>query len=353
MPFHPATGIANYFGVGGYRRPLSDVRAAGVRFASECLAFANLPDDDAIADGEGVARDVGADWDFADVRDHYLTEMYGLADPDALRAADRGRYLALGRQVSGEAMSYVFGEWRRHVSGCAGGIVLWSRDLAPGAGWGLLDHSGAPKVALAHLRRALAPRAVWLVDEGLNGVDVHVANDGPEPLDAELHVALLADGTHTIAEATTPLYLAAHGNTTHNVEALLRRFADAAYAYRFGPPAHDTVVATLRTGSGEILSQAAHFPNGPPLEPSDLGLVATIVAADPFVVVVTTQRLAWGVRILAPGFRAEDDAFVVVPGMPRTVRLLPIIEGASSEGAKVTALNLIGEAPIGPPDMAA
>jgi beta-mannosidase len=353
MPFHPGTGVANYFGVGGYRRPLSDVRAAGVRFASECLAFANLPDG-AAADGEGVARDVGADWDFADVRDHYVTEMYGLEDPSALRAADRERYLALGRQVSGEAMSSVFGEWRRDGSGCGGGIVLWARDLAPGAGWGLLDHTGAPKVALAHLRRALAPRAVWLVDEGLNGIDAHVANDGPEPLDAELHIALLAGGTHAIAEAATPLHLAAHGNTTHNVEALLGRFADAAYAYRFGPPAHDAVVATLRTTDGDILSQATHFPTGPPLDPTaDLGLVATVTAADPLVLVVATERLAWGVRIKAPGFRAEDDAFVVVPGMPRHVRLWPTVAGASPEGARVTALNLIGEAPIGSPDMAA
>jgi beta-mannosidase len=368
MPFHPGTGVANYFGVGGYRRPLSDVRVAGVRFASECLAFANLPDG-ATADGEGVARDVGADWDFADVRDHYLTEMYGLTDPAALRAADRERYLALGRQVSGEAMSFAFGEWRREVSGCAGGIVLWARDLKPGAGWGLLDHRGAPKVALAHLRRALAPRAVWLVDEGLNGVDAHVANDGPEPLDAELHVALLADGTHTIAEATTPLHLAAHGNTTHNVEALLGHFADAAYAYRFGPPAHDAIVATLRTTEGEILSQATHFPTGPPLEPTELGLRASVTGPDPvpkepsartsvlgsgpLVVEVATERVAWGVRIDAPGFQPEDDAFVVVPGMPRTVRLWPTVEDASLNGAKVTALNLIGEAPIGPPDMAA
>jgi beta-mannosidase len=349
MPFHPGTGVANYFGVGGYRRPLSDVRAAGVHFASECLAFANLPDGE-IADGEGVARDVGADWDFADVRDHYLTEMYGLADPSALRAADRARYLALGRQVSGEAMSSVFGEWRRTASGCGGGILLWARDLVPGAGWGLLDHTGAPKVALAHLRRALAPRALWLIDEGLNGVDVHVANDGPEPLDAELHVALLAGGTHTIAEATTPLHLAAHGNTTHNVEALLRRFADAAYAYRFGPPAHDTVVATLRTTDGTILSQATHFPSGPPLEPAELGLIATV---DSLVVTIATERLAWGVRIHAPGFRAEDDAFVVVPGMPRTVRLWPTVEGASLRGATVSALNLIGETPIGAADVAA
>jgi beta-mannosidase len=374
LPFHPGTGVANYFGVGGYRRPLSDVRAAGVRFASECLAFANLPDG-AIAHGEGVARDVGADWDFADVRDHYLTELYGLDDPGALRAADRERYLALGRQVSGEAMSFVFGEWRREASGCAGGIVLWARDLAPGAGWGLLDHTGAPKVALAHLRRALAPRAVWLVDEGLNGVDVHVANDGPEPLDAELHVALLAGGTHTIAEATTPLHLAAHGNATHNVEALLRRFADAAYAYRFGPPAHDTVVATLRITDGEILSQATHFPTGPPLQPTDFTLTATVegsapstiagdekpcsaenpevAGSDPLMLTVTTERLAWGVRIHAPGFRVEDDALVVVPGMPRIVRLWPTVEGASLRGATVTALNLIGETPIGAADMAA
>jgi beta-mannosidase len=351
LPFHPGTGVANYFGVGGYRRPLGDVRAAGVKFASECLAFANLPDGDEIADGEGVARDAGAGWDFADVRDHYLTELYGLDDPDALRAEDRARYLALGRQVSGEAMAFTFGEWRRAASGCAGAIVLWARDLAPGAGWGLLDHTGAPKVALAHLRRALAPRAVWLVGEGLNGVDAHIANDGPAPLDAELHVALLAGGAHTIAEASTAVHLPAHGTTTHNVEALIGRFADAAYAYRFGPPAHDAVVATLRTTGGEILSQATHFPTGPPLVPAtDLGLTATAVGST---VEVATERLAWGVRIVAPGFRAQDDAFVVVPGMARTVRLWPTVAGAALEGATVTALNLIGESPIGLPDMAA
>jgi beta-mannosidase len=365
MPFHPGTGVANYFGVGGYRRPLSDVRAAGVRFASECLAFANLPDG-AVADGEGVMRDVGSDWDFADVRDHYVTEAYGLTDASP----------ALGRQVTGEVMAYVFGEWRRAASPCAGGIVLWARDLAPGAGWGLLDHTGAPKVALAHLRRALAPQAVWLVDEGLNGIDVHIANDGPEPLHAELHVALLADGTHAIAETSTPLHLAAHGNATHNVEALLGRFADAAYAYRFGPPAHDAVVATLRASDGELIAQAVHFPTGPPLEASAFALRAgglsrrglspvdgaggadVVGGGDrplrdrPLRVTVATERLAWGVRVHVPGFRPDDDAFVLVPGVPRTVALTPIGDAVFA-GGTVTALNLIGESPIGPPDLAA
>jgi beta-mannosidase len=356
MPFHPGTGVANYFGVGGYRRPLGDVRAAGVRFASECLAFANLPDG-AVADGEGVMRDVGSDWDFADVRDHYVTELYGSADrPDR----------ALGRQVTGEVMAHVFGEWRRAASPCAGGIVLWARDLAPGAGWGLLDHTGAPKVALAHLRRALAPRAIWLVDEGLNGVDVHVASDGPQELDAELHVALLSGGTHAIAEATAPLRIAAHGAETRNVEALLGRFADPAYAYRFGPPAHDAVVATLRTPDGAFIAQATHFPTGPPLEPTAFTVSARrgTVPLEGFrqpsrgtvpfahVLMLATERLAWGVRIDVPGFRPDDDAFVLVPGVPRTIGLTAI-GGAEPGGGRVTALNLIGESPIDAPDMAA
>ena len=61
----------------------------------------------------------------------------------------------------------------------SGGIILWSRDLVPGSGWGVLDHRGDPKVVLHHLRRALAPVAVWTTDEGLNGISVHIANDRP------------------------------------------------------------------------------------------------------------------------------------------------------------------------------
>ena len=166
-----------------------------MRFAAECLAFANVPDDEALqplAGGvasavhhprwkAGVPRDAGAGWDFDDVRDHYLRELFGV-DPVALRSTDAERYLELSRAVTGEVMAEVFGEWRRAGSPCGGGLVLWLRDLVPGAGWGVLDHRGEPKVAYHHLRRALAPVAVWITDEGLDGVAVHVANDLPVPL---------------------------------------------------------------------------------------------------------------------------------------------------------------------------
>ena len=44
-PLLPSQGVSNWFGVGGYRRPFSEIRSADVRFASECLAIGNVGDD--------------------------------------------------------------------------------------------------------------------------------------------------------------------------------------------------------------------------------------------------------------------------------------------------------------------
>jgi beta-mannosidase len=230
-------GIAQYFGVGAYLRELPDVRHSRVRFAAECLAFSNLPDP--VVPG-GVPRDPGATWDFADVRAHYLWQRYG---PDATRAD--------AQRVTGEVMADVFGEWRRPTSGCGGGIVLWLRDVVPGAGWGLLDHEGRPKPAALALAPVLQPVAVWIVDEGLNGLDVHVANDGPDDLDARLVVGLLREDGSLGETASVDLRLPAHGHHSAGVEALLGRFADASYAYRFGLPPHAGVRAVLTVDGTE------------------------------------------------------------------------------------------------------
>jgi beta-mannosidase len=236
------TGIGQYFGVGAYLRDLPDVRHSRVGFAAECLAFSNLPDPvlPGRPGGEGVPRDHGADWDFADVRDHYLRQRY----PADATEADAQR-------VTGEVMADVFGEWRRPGSGCGGGIVLWLRDVVPGAGWGLLDHEGRPKPAAHALAPTLQPVAVWLVDEGLNGLDVHVANDTPEPLAATLTVGLLREDGSPGESAEVALTVPAHGHHVAGVEGLLGRFADVSYAYRFGPPQHAGVLARLVAGSGE------------------------------------------------------------------------------------------------------
>jgi len=371
MPFRPDRGVANYYGVGAYRRPLTDARRSDVRFAAECLAFANVPDDEALealgagvvpavhtpAWKAGVPRDTGAGWDFDDVRDHYVAELFGV-DPVALRSVEPERYRDLARQATGEVMAEVFGEWRRAESACAGGLVLWLQDHRPGAGWGVLDHRGEPKVAYHHLRRALAPIAVWSSDEGLGGIVAHVANDTSASLQATLRVALYRNGELPVGQASVAIVLGPRAMVSHNVEALIGRFVDVNWSYRFGPPAQDLVVLSLereRDGITEVVSQVFRHPAGRPgrLESAaELGLAANLDVTENGnpVLSLRTRRFAYGVRVRLPGLRPSDDAFGLEPGHERRVPLVRAVRAGVLVGPGVlTALNLDGRVPITQP----
>jgi beta-mannosidase len=366
MPFRPDRGIASYFGVGGYRRPLEDARRANVLFAAECLAIANVPDEEVVAQiAPGLAgaaavvgdarwnaaapRDPGATWDFHDVRDHYLGLLFAL-EPDALRETDPERYLELSRTVSGEVMAEVFGEWRRGDTRCGGGVILCLRDLRPGAGWGVLDSRGEPKVVYHHLRRVLAPRAVWSTDDGQSGIVAHVANDGPDELRANLRIGLYRDLELAVGEALQPIVLAPHSHCAYDIEGLLGRFVDISWAYRFGPPAQNVVALSLereQDGGSELISQAFRLPAGRPSirEPaSALGLVAALEQSDAqhAVIRIESRRFAYGVRIHCPGFRAADNAFSIEPGGVRRIELTRAAPNGAVAAATLTALNLDG-----------
>jgi beta-mannosidase len=370
-PFVPGRGIANYYGVGGYRRPFTDARLAGVRFAAECLAFANVPDPagveavlpEAPADvavhhprwKAGVPRDNGSGWDFDDVRDHYLGELFGV-DSAALRAYDQERYLELSRAVSAEAMGAVFGEWRRAGSPCGGGLVLWLRDLVPGAGWGLVDQAGTPKRALHALAALLAPTAVWMTDEGLAGVAVHVANDGPEPLRAALRLALYADGERPVGEGRLDLDLDPHATTSHDLESLLGGFRDASWAYRFGPPAQDVIVAALepREGSAAPIRRAFQLPLGPPRgqeSAARLGLIgeAERGADGAARLRLRAERFVYSATVALPGgSQAVVEHLHLEPGAATVVDLGPASAGADK--VHVAAVNMTDRVTIPLPD---
>ena len=263
-PLLPSQGVSNWFGVGGYLRPFGEIRSAGVRFASECLAIANVgdhvPDPNDPAWKHGVQRDQGADWDFDDVRDHYLKLLYEV-DPRELRASDPQRYLELSRRVSGDVMSEVFGEWRRPQSGCGGGFVLWLRDLARGAGWGLIDSDGAAKPVLRALRDVLTPVAIWMTDEGMGGYGVHVANDGADVLTGTICITLSRSGQR-VDGGETAVTVPPRSAWSGDVETIIGRWVDVAYTYRFGPPAHDLVTVELRSEVGELLGTGRRYPLG-------------------------------------------------------------------------------------------
>jgi beta-mannosidase len=357
LPFHADRGISHYFGVSGYFRPLEDARRAGVRFAAECLAIANVPDEVHLPVHHpqwkaGVVRDagtgwgVGAGWDFDDVRDHYLRLLFGV-DPVALRRFDHERYLELSRAVSGEVMAETIGEWRRCRSTCSGALVLWLKDMLPGAGLGVLDHNGAPKVAYHHLRRAMAPVAVWMTDEGVNGIAVHLANDRCSPLRLKLRLALYGELETLVAQVEETVLLEAHRTQQRNLEGMLGRFVDGAWAYRFGPPAGDLIVASLTSCEQpeRLISQAFRFTAGRPLareSAASLGLSceARAPADGELELRLTCTRLTWGVRVQIAGFEGEDDAFCLEPGHERLLRLRSRDGAPPPAAGWLSALNL-------------
>jgi len=357
MPFHADSGITHYYGVGAYLRPVADARRAGVRFTPECLGFANVPSPDVVALAmeedppamhdprwkRRIPRDSGAGWDFEDVRDHYLGDLFGV-DPVHLRSADTARYLDLSRVTSGEVMSRVFAEWRGAHSGCHGALVWFLKDLWPGAGWGILDSRGLPKACFYYLRRAWQPRAVLLTDEGLNGIHLHLVNDTDRPLSATLELVVLRDGRVTIAQAKTACAMGPHTRALYGSDALLGGFHDVSYAYRFGPPSHDVVAATLYGTEGEIVSEAFWCPGTQDAarrrHQGSVQAGARRLVDDCYEMTMTTERFLYGAHIDAPGFLPDDDYFHLMPGRRKVVRLQPIEDAPPPFSGHVEALNL-------------
>lgn len=329
LPFTVSEGIAHYYGVGAYLRPLEDARRAGIRFASECLGFSNVPEpatlESFLAPDEmpphhprwkaRVPRDNAAGWDFDDVRDFYLELIYGI-DPTRLRYSDIEQYLALSRLTTGEVMFRSFAEWRSGGH-CRGGLVWFLQDLWPGAGWGVIDALGQPKAAWHYLRRAFSPTAVFLTDEGLNGIDVHVVNDAATPLLGEVHLALYRGGATIVGEGRSTIEVAPRGRLTLAGDTLLGKFTDLAGAYRFGPPGHDAVVAELvEAGHDTVLGSDLLFPHGLPAHAATspgLSGRAVRLSANEVLLELESERLAYGVHIDCKGWTALDNCLHIVP----------------------------------------
>ena len=338
FPHQSSTGASSYYGVGAYLRPLSDARRADVRFASECLAFANVPENETLAllaaDAaalrchhgrwkERVPRDTGAGWDFDDVRDHYAAELYR-ADPMRMRYADHDRYLQVARAVSGEVMAAAFGEWRRLRSSCGGALIWFLRDLWPGAGWGVLDSTGLPKAAYYYLKRALQPVAIFVSDEGNNGLAIHVANDAPSNLRARLELRLFRYSELVGTVMATSLSVDAASAVELPATDLFEGFSDLSYAYRFGPPPYELLAATLSREDGAVLAQAFHFPLGlPNALDAKVGLSALLTPLDAqlYELRIQSSGFAQSVHVDMPGFLSEDQYFHMAPKSTRTLQL--------------------------------
>ncbi len=353
-PFRVDTGVSHYAGVGVFARPLDDLRRAAPRFVSEGLAFAVPPEASVVDRRCGGARlaghdpgwkravhhDTGGSWDLEDVRDHYVTELFGV-DARLERRRDPERALDLGRAVACEVVSAALSEWRRPGSSCAGLLVVALRDLRMGAGWGLLDADGGRKAPWYAFARAASPVAVLATDEGLNGLHLHLVNDTAEAVTGTLVVSLATD-RHVVEEARRPVELPPRGASVVVADELFDGFRDLTYAYRFGPRAYELISIAVVDPDGATVAATTYLPGGPsrPLE-ADVGLQIELDPVDGTVwsLSISTRRFAQFVCIDLPDHLPADSWFHLPPGATRVVGLTPRHAGAPTPRGQVRALN--------------
>lgn len=364
LPFQPNAGLAHYYGVGAYLRPVSDVRRSDVKFTPECLGFSNVPDApaiEALMQGSHVVthdprwkrripRDTGAGWDFEDVRDHYLREVFGV-DPVQLRSRDTAMYLEASRLVTGQMMQEAFSEWRSGHSHNHGALVWFYKDLWPGAGWGILDSTGTPKAAYYALKRIWSNRQLAVTDEGLNGLHLHLTNETAEACNGTLEVALLKEPNVIVARQEIAARVEGRSLRTFSADEVLRGFYDVSYAYRFGSAHHDVVIATWLDSERNAISQAFHFIQRrlPSIDRSIKLDAATDTCHDGYRITLRSDRFLHGVRVAAQGYLPDDNYFHLPPDQiksvtfradsPQPPKFKALIEAMNMDSGHVVTVN--------------
>ncbi|MDB5335343.1 MAG: hypothetical protein JWN70_962 [Planctomycetaceae bacterium] len=355
LPFHANTGVTHYYGVGAYLRSPAELRQVDVKFTPECLGFANIPDPQTVDQITGgalpvihdpkwkrrVPRDTGAGWDFEDVRDHYLRELYGV-DPVQLRSWDMPRYMELSRTVPGEMMARTFAEWRSSHSHNQGGLVWFFKDIWPAAGWGVVNSSGTPKSAYYYLKRAWQSRQLTLTDEGLNGLHLHLINETAESCAGSVEVVLLKEPNVVVARQEVAVELAGRSRKLLSADEVLGGFYDVTYAYRFGPPHHDVVVVTWYDADRQVVSEACHFIRRRDPVPAAIVLEGSAekISETEYRVNLCSDSFVHGVRLTAKGFLPDDNYFHLSPQRAKTIIFRSRKAVPSSFKVDVEALNL-------------
>jgi len=238
------------------------------------------------------------------------------------------------------------GDWSWPGTGAAAVEVLppaWVPAFPPRLERSITGPSAAPAPDSWGRRRAIARWLAW----GAVAVVLAV-----------LCAALALEGLYRdlelrVEEAVTAVELEPHGQREWNVESVIGHFVDASWAYRFGPPAQDSIVVSLERDGGDrdgtqTLGQAVRFPAGRPLEresPEQMGLEvqSTSLVGGDVRLVLASRRLAYGVRIDVAGFLPSDDGFFIEPGGVRSVTLRRTAPHSSFAHGRITAVNLQGQ----------
>jgi beta-mannosidase len=164
---------------------------------------------------------------------------------------------------------------------------------------------------------------MFITDEGLNGLRVHVANERNEVWAGTLDIMLLREAGVVVAERACACTVDGGTTKAFDAEDLLGGFYDTAYAYRFGPPSFDLAVATLRDETGNTIATAVYTPTAfePRPREANVHVTAAPLHDEWWTLRVNSEQFLYAAHVDINGFVAEDNYFHVVPGREVTVRV--------------------------------
>lgn len=354
LPIHSGEGPCNYHGVGGYRRSFEDARLFKGKLIVECLPFAHIPEDQSLRKlwhgkmpefhsptwKNAVPRDPGSGWDFSDITDFYLQQLFAI-DPVKLRSIDQERYLKLARATLVEAVETTLSIFRANAENGRAALVWNLHDFKAGAGWGYIDILGNPKSAFYALARTSMPTAALFVDEGLDGLAVYLAHDGETQLNCQLKMSLFTEEGRVLEANEQQLTLLPRSTQRISVDYFLGRFIDSSYAYKFGPRQFIACHVEVYSEDGSLITEKTYSqPEVTQTISPNIELTASAKkqSAFEYEIIINTNYPAFYVVLDIDDFLPSDNYFHLMPSTTRRIVIKTQQSNAKPYG-RVYALN--------------
>jgi beta-mannosidase len=357
LPFAIAEGISHYYGVGAYKRSLQDAVFSQVKFTTETLGFANIPEPKIIDEVLGgsiftthspawkkaVPRDSSAGWDFEDIRDFYLEHLFQ-QNPVQLRSHNPQRYLELSRVVTGEVMLRTLANWRAANQPCRGALIWFFKDLIPGAGWGLIDSSNQPKAAYYFVKRASTRLAVYFNDRGLDGLFLTLVNETPKTQTLTLKLQAFKHGNIETLSLEKNITLSP-GTIEMSINEWLGYFCDLNYSYGFGQKQQDVICVSIKDSeTHQWIHDDYYFVGDYHLPLQTTCEIKTSVHTDEnnnSILNITSESFLQFVRLDIATHQCDDNYFHLAPKVTRQVRLNPTSNNKTPIKGYIEAINLV------------
>jgi beta-mannosidase len=364
LPFHLNQGVAHFWSIGAYMHSTESINQQQIKFASEGMGLPHIPEDETIQLVSGkqtlfpycnqwnkrTPRDLGAGWDFEDIRNFYLNDIFNV-NSNELKRSHIDKFIALSRVVSGEAISRVFRQWRKFDSHCQGGLIWFNKDFWPSAGFGIIDSQDTPKACYYQLKNIWASRAAFITNEGLDGAFLTVINERPNTLKANVKISLIKYPSTNVAHAETEVTVKPYQKIKLSVEEMLNGFYDTGYAYRFGPPQFDIIHCELldRDQNSQVIHQdylLTHNQLLPELNSATVTAEAKKITPNSIELTLSASVFMQYVRIRVKGYSLQNNYFHLAANKPITVILEQSGVTATRFRGEVSALNLESTYPI-------